>query len=162
MKIKIYGGEILEIDDDDFEKINKIVKPGCQWYYDKRNKVVKAWCMVNGASIKLAMHRVIMDCIDDSRDVDHVLHNPFDLRKESLRIVSHQDNCFNNQRPAMLGIFKGVSPRRNGWCARIRTKEGRKFLGDFTSAIDAAIAYNVAAHKYHGEFACFNALPFTT
>lgn len=155
MKILIYNGISIEIDADDFDKIEAKKKPGCNWYYDAINKVVKAWCIHNNVVCKLPMHRVIMDCYSENFDVDHVKHNPFDLRKESLRICSHQENCFNQK-----GKYKGVARKRNKFVARIRTKEGRKYLGVFASYVDASIAYNEAAFKYHGEFACFNIFPF--
>ena len=59
--------------------------------------------------------------------------------------------------------FKGVSWREDvkKWTSRITTIGGkRKFLGRYESEIDAALAYDRSAIKYHGKFAITNAMLF--
>ena len=53
--------------------------------------------------------------------------------------------------------YKGVDILKNKmWRAIIMTDEKSLYLGIFTTQEDAARAYNEAAVKYHGEFACLN------
>lgn len=42
----------------------------------------------------IRLHRLIMSA-PDSKQVDHINHNTLDNRKQNLRIVSNQENCFN-------------------------------------------------------------------
>lgn len=53
--------------------------------------------------------------------------------------------------------YRGVTEQRAGkWQARITVSDRRLSLGYFDSAIEAALAYNVAALEYHGEKALIN------
>ena len=93
----------------------------------------------------------VVDNIDQNHSNDHVTN---------LRWASHSQNL-HNQSPRTGRSFKGVDyrPTRNQWRARIRVHPGRFNLGHFPTAEDAAVAYNNAAVKYHGEFAYLNPLP---
>ena len=53
--------------------------------------------------------------------------------------------------------YRGVTEQRPGkWQARITVADKRLSLGYFDSAIDAAICYNAASIKHHGEKALLN------
>ena len=55
-------------------------------------------------------------------------------------------------------IYKGVTYLKNkhSWRVVIRTGEKRVYIGSYKTQEEAALAYNEAAKKYHGEFACLN------
>jgi AP2 domain len=57
-------------------------------------------------------------------------------------------------------IYKGVDLHKptGSWRARIKATERQINLGYFKTQEEAAIAYNQAALKYHGEFAQLNML----
>lgn len=56
--------------------------------------------------------------------------------------------------------YKGVSLNGSGkWVANIKTAIKKEYLGIFKTEEAAALAYNEAALKYHGEYASLNALP---
>ena len=60
----------------------------------------------------------------------------------------------------MSSKYKGVVllKKRGTWKATIRTGEKRLELGTFKTELEAALSYNEAAKKYHGEFACLNTI----
>ena len=54
--------------------------------------------------------------------------------------------------------YKGVCwhKRHKKWQASIGVERKMMSLGCFTDEVEAAKAYDAAAKKYHGEFACLN------
>lgn len=87
--------------------------------------------------------------------VDHINHNGLDNRRANLRLVTKAQNAANsrNRRDSRSGL-KGVSwrPHAGKWAAKIK----HQHLGYFTSAEEAALAYDAAALTEFGEFACLN------
>lgn len=55
-------------------------------------------------------------------------------------------------------MYKGVSWKKDicKWTAKIGVDYKSIYLGCFENEIEAAKAYDEAAMKYHGEFACLN------
>jgi hypothetical protein len=52
--------------------------------------------------------------------------------------------------------YKGVTRRKHGWEATIRTDGGPRYLGSCSTEEAAARAYDDAARTHHGEFARLN------
>ena len=83
-------------------------------------------------------------------------------RLSNLRICSQSENRQNQKlRLYCSSLYKGVSwNRRIGkWQAAIKDSGKMKHLGYFTTQEAAALAYNVAASNYFGEFAFLNPIP---
>jgi hypothetical protein len=57
-----------------------------------------------------------------------------------------------------FSMYKGVAwnPPSKKWVVFIRRDGHSTYLGSFTKEEDAAWAYDVAAKKYHGEYASLN------
>lgn len=109
---------------------------------------------IGGQMVRL--HRKIMDAAGD-KVVDHINGDTLDNRRENLRVCSHAQNT-RNQRPRN-GSFKGVSYDRGAWRADIMA-DGKSYrLGRFKTAIAAAVTYDQAAKRLHGEFAALNFSP---
>lgn len=91
--------------------------------------------------------------------VDHINLNPLDNRICNLRLCSNNQNCTNtNMRKHNTSGYKGVSYHKqiNKYVARI-TKDSIVYpLGVYSTAEQAAMAYNKAAKELHGEFAVLN------
>lgn len=104
------------------------------------------------------MHRVILNT-PLGYETDHSNGDGLDNRKENLRIATASQNKWNrNKYKNNTSGYKGVSweKDRGRWRAYIILKTERIHLGYFNDKHEAARAYNAAAIKYHGEFACLN------
>jgi hypothetical protein len=123
------------------------------------------WCrshgyVVHGQSSKrfsrLVMHESLnnKDCLF----VDHINHNTLDNRKQNLRVCTPQQNVHNMRLPKHnTSGNKGVYEMANGRIRAIIWHNNKpKHLGYFDTKEEAAKAYNEAALKYFGEFACLN------
>jgi hypothetical protein len=95
----------------------------------------------------------------DKRFADHEDHNILNNRKYNLRPSSNQQNQQNRlPQKNSTSKHKGVCwhKRDEKWMASIRNNGPPLFLGYFADEIMAARAYDEAAKKLHGEFACLN------
>jgi hypothetical protein len=93
------------------------------------------------------------------QQVDHINGNRLDNRRENLRLCNSNGNN-QNARLASHNTsgYKGVS-----WCkkwkkfqVRIWLNNRQRYLGSFTSALEAAQAYDTAARSMYGTFARLN------
>jgi hypothetical protein len=139
---------IALLDIEDIEKC-KI----CSWSTNSDGYVLGK---VNKLNKKL--HRFILDIEDVDINVDHINRNKLDNRKENLRLCTKGENTLNVAlRTDNTSGYKGVYKKKNGrWTAHLDFNRKRYNLGTFTTAEEAAIAYNKIALQYHGEFAYQN------
>lgn len=108
------------------------------------------------------MHRLIMNK-PRGRLVDHRNCNPFDNRRQNLRAATNSQNQQNKKKTLSkcTSKYKGVrllkdTRRSKPWQANILAKKKMKFLGNYSTEIEAAKAYDRAAKKYYGDFARLN------
>ena len=91
--------------------------------------------------------------------VDHIDGDTLNNRRANLRVCTHAENMRNRRRShASKFPYKGISQRRPGGPFRAVIRcNGRVFrFGPFKTAKDAAIAYDEAAIRLHGDFARLN------
>lgn len=169
-EIQLTHGKVALVDDDMFDYLNQ-----WKWFAIKhRNTYYAARGKYNeGKREHISIHRVVMNCIaNDGKIVDHKDGNGLNNQKENLRICTSSDNSRNSKKHKKCSSkFKGVRIFREKyirkrdntlaiygvrWLASISTDNGRIHLGSFKTEEDAALAYNKAAIKYHGEFANLN------
>jgi hypothetical protein len=76
--------------------------------------------------------------------LDHINRNRTDNRICNLRIVTHQENCFNR-------TVKGCSwnEKSKKWQSQIMLNYKKIYLGDFNTEEEARNAYLEAKKKYH-------------
>ena len=146
-KIKLTNGEYTFVDGNDYDEL-------CKYSWHLSRGYVEAY--EDGKS--LLMHRIIMKP-RKGQIIDHVNRNPHDNTRSNLRVCDRSLNGMNRgkQKNNKSG-YKGVvfDKRRGCWAAFICKNKKRMYLGSYTDKKNAAMAYNEAAAKHHGEFACVN------
>jgi hypothetical protein len=157
-EIPLSKGKVAIVDDCDYEYLSQF-----KW----RAKVSANTCYavrwtpyVDGKRVFMAMHREILNA-PKGMDVDHANGNGLDNRRENIRLCSKaENNCNVDKRTTNTSGYKGVywNSRMNKWYAKIGVDGQQKYLGSFSRKEDAALAYDRAAPKYHGQFAQLNSL----
>ena len=161
-EIKISGrkhaGTII-IDNEDYELISKHkwhIRPDTNTFYAHGNDYTVS------PKTTIQMHRLIMNC-PKNMIVDHINHNGLDNRKVNLRVCSDSSNSKNRSsaktaNSKYLGVW--YEPPRNGRKERYRSaiRVNGKLINLCSTRCEqeAAFKYNLAALKYHGEFANIN------
>ena len=144
-------GEEFYFDLEDYDKIKDYY-----WYVDGQNYIVA--CDINrGRNYHLRLHRLVMNCLDDNFDVDHIHGDAtrFDNRKSNLRICTHQENIRNckvskNNTSGVAGISWDKKSQK--WFAYIWIDYKRISLGYHNNFEDAVKVRKEAEEKYFGEF----------
>jgi hypothetical protein len=146
--ITLTQGRFAEVDCEDAVALRvfkwRAFRAGGTWY---------AATTIGGKTV--LMHRLILGAKDGST-VDHKDHNGLNNRRGNLRLCSTSQNAMNKRSGRK---FKGVWNLRGGkFGAAIVAGSERIFLGVFGCAEAAACAYDHAARRHFGEFACTNNL----
>ena len=148
------------VDDEDFEMLNKF-----SWCVQQYKDIYYACTEIStgrGRSNRkcVKMHRLIMNA-EDGVLVDHRDMNGLNNQRSNLRIATHSQNCSNTKsRPNTTSNYLGVSWDKYSkkWAVQISVNLKNVKIGRFIFEKEAALAYNKAALKYHGEFARLNIL----
>ena len=156
MELHTKKGELFLIDDEDYDLVKDTV-----WRADK-DGYLRGWHKTLKKNVSI--HRLIMGVLDCRRPlVDHKNGDVSDNRRFNLRLCTDSENNKNRVgfgKSKHLGVsvinVKTEESFKIRYTAKIRTPNGRIYLGSFKNEIDAANAYNEAAIKYHGEFARLN------
>ncbi len=147
-------GEVF-VDDEDYEWLNEY-----SWYHSGRIGRSTAYAFYKGKKTNyksIQMHRIIMEKYSgpSKLEVDHRNHNGFDNRKSNLRYATKSQNKVNciKKRINPSSKYKGVSKTNIGKF-RVAFKKDNRLVIDITfeNEIDAAIAYDILAPQFHGEF----------
>ena len=147
---------IALIDIEDIERVK-----GYTWYFDGKQVrthlpgLPRRTLKLSRLVLYKEKHTTIKE------DADHVFHNQLDNRKQSLRPATSQQNNCNKLSKKHTSNYRGVYRVRQGkkWRSAISLNYKIIHLGYFINELDAAIAYNEAAKKLHGEFATLNIFP---
>jgi len=158
--IPLTQGQNALVDTEDFNRLSKFNwfaqwAEGSKTFYACRTKVISN---IPRKQECIEMHREIMRCTP-KEECDHKNHKGLDNRKFNLRRCNGTQNQGNRGKPKNnTSGFKGVHwhIRDRRWIANI-WKYGKSIhVGCFSSAEAAARAYDAAAKKHFGEFACLN------
>ena len=97
------------------------------------------------------LHRQILKA-EPSVLTDHENWNGLDNRRENIRACNKSQNAANSRQNRNRHGFVGVNKAHQKYRAQFR----KKYIGIFSSAEEAARAYDREAVKYYGEFARLN------
>lgn len=159
-RIPLTQGKFTLVDDEDFEWLNSFKwqhshSTGNPRGYAKRNlnyKVEGVW-----KSTVIYLHRFLMNP-PPNLQVDHINGDKLDNRRDNLRLVSQRENLINKpKRSDSRNRYKGISTRPSGtFYANIKVHGKYIYLGTYTTAEEAARAYDEAARKYFGAISSVN------
>lgn len=88
--------------------------------------------------------------------IDHINGVRDDNRFTNLRLASARENSRNKKLKRNVCGTKGVSKHYRKFRASIKVDFKSIYLGLYSTVDEAAHAYNKAAIKYFGDFACLN------
>jgi hypothetical protein len=149
--IPLPRGSVSMIDSEDARLV-------LQYRWSSNGKRVARAVKKNEEWFTLWLHRVLLDAPDGVL-VDHKNGNGLDNRRSNLRLASHAQNQFNAKKSTgFSSSYKGVNwlHKLGKWGAKITVNYRQIHLGCFTSEIEAGRAYDDAARRYFGQYACLN------
>ena len=151
-KLFVKPNKYALVDNEDFESLKTF-----NWWLDRHGYAGAQVYLRDGkrSSKRIAMHREILKA-SKNKEVDHINHNPLDNRKSNLRLVTRQQNHFNEKiRKNNTSGYKGVcwNKDRNKWMAYIHLDGKFKHLGLSIDIKNAILLRKTAEIKHHGEYA---------
>lgn len=148
VEVKVKNGRSFFIDFED-EKLVKthtwsVQADGYVIAYESKGKVI-------------SLHQFLMGFPNEI--IDHADRNPSNNRRSNLRIASHIENMYNrkkqsNNTSGFIGVY--YNKKEKAYIARVTAGRVTYLLGRFQNAVDAAFTRDLAALRYHGEFAHLN------
>jgi len=144
------------VDDEDYEMLSKYkwyATKGANTYYairhNPRNKEKQTLTL---------MHRFILN-VPDGMVTDHIDQDGLNNQKHNLRICTRTQNnrnmkLYNSNTSGYRGVY--YDNRVNKWYSHIQVNGVALHIGMYFTKEDAAMAYNDAAIKHHGDFASLN------
>ncbi len=150
-----HPGAVALVDDDVFEEVSRF-----KWSaMPHRNGLrVRRYAKDGDGKWRIVLlHRFITQA-PPGMAVDHVNGDALDNRLMILRLCTFRQNSWNQRKTRGSSQYKGVSfHRKSGkWMAYIKAGEKKTYLGLYPDEKHAALVYNYAALRLHGEFAKLN------
>jgi hypothetical protein len=111
-----------------------------------------------GKFVTVYLHRLVMGD-PKGQMIDHRNGDPFDNRRENLRVSTNSQNQMNSKkRPGCSSGYKGVSFNKalQEWKAQVEVDGQTFFFGYFEHERHAAYAIDLNLPALHGEFARLN------
>lgn len=155
-EIQLTKGFVAQVDDEDYDWLNSY-----KWHISRSNKLVYAIRAskrsVDGKQRHILMHREILGITGKSQQADHIDRNGLNNQRSNLRACTAIQNASNTTKPPNKEHgFRGIVKHRNKYRAELSFNYKKKRSESYSTPVEAALAYNELALKYHGEFAVLN------
>lgn len=148
--------KVALVDDEDYDYLHQF-----KWRYNRG--YVERRFTENKKQKRKYMHREIMELkynrkLKSNELVDHKNTITLDNQKNNLRLCNKAQNGMNRdlQKNNTSGYSGVCCNKNNKFIAYIKYNSNRKHIGTYETKEEAAYNYNIAAIKYHGEFANLN------
>jgi hypothetical protein len=148
IEVKVKNGRSFFIDSEDEELVKT------HTWSVQADGYVAAY---NSGSSVISLHQFLMGFPKEI--IDHADRNPSNNRRSNLRIATHIENMYNRKRQSnntsgFIGVY--YNKKEKVYIARVTAERVTYLLGGFHNAVDAALTRDLAALRYHGEFAHLN------
>lgn len=168
-QIPISGGKAFStVDDEDYDFLMQWKWQLLTFGHAYRTEVISYDPATRKQTKKsVLMHRVIMNP-PDGMVVNHIDGNALNNTRNNLRVTTQKSNMANRIKTGKVksersSIYKGVQQRVESkdpkYSACIRIEGKLKYIGTYSSEIEAAKAYNQKAIEAFGEYAHLNQIP---
>lgn len=163
-EIVLNHGFVAQVDDEDYELLSshtwRVLDPG---KFRGRYAVTSIRDTSTGKQKTVLMHRMIMEKLGDSQGhVDHRDSDGLNNQRTNLRLCQHSDNMKHRRKTVgrLTSQYKGVALRVRGncrrWQADIQHNGKHIYIGAYLTEHEAALAYNAAAMRLHGDYSLLN------
>ncbi len=147
-QIPLTQGKFALVDDEDYEYLNQ-----WKWHYASFHAYRKD---ITGKTI--AMHNLVIKP-PKGKLVDHKNGNGIDNQRSNLRFATSKQNSYNSKKKPGKGNFKGVCQKAhypNKYFTSISKDKKQYYIGYFENEHHAAVAYDLWADYFFGDFARTN------
>ncbi len=156
-EIKLTQGKVALVDDEDYERVSALKWQARKTRSARNYYAYHAW-KEEGRVRHISMHRLIL-AAPIGADVDHRDGDGLNNRRSNIRLCTPTQNEMN-KKPSSRNTsgYKGVSHYNKGpkWMAKLKVGNRKIRRFGFTSAEEAARAYDALAIEHYGEFAMTN------
>lgn len=148
-QIPLTQGKFALVDAADYDLLSMF-----KWYACRRGQSFYAGTNIKGR--KFLMHLLLLGK-RPGLETDHINRNGLDNRRSNLRQVTHAENMRNRRMlTSNKSGFRGVRSYQGRHIAALKYYGKEIYLGSYSTAEEAARAFDAKAKELVGKFACLN------